>query len=143
MEMSPSFLRIKSNRRSRCLFHCTSSAWFHNLESISTRAVFPTPVSPSMMTGTPHWYLVGRGEGRGGGGGGIRGIVREGRGEEERRGGEERGGEEEGRGGRERRRGERKRGGEEERREEERREEERGNEQGGEVKKFSIEQLVP
>ena len=81
MEMSPSFLRMKSNRRFHCLFHCTSSAWFHSLESISTRAVFPTPVSPSMITGTPHWYLVGRegggrgrgereGEGRGREGGG-------------------------------------------------------------------------
>ena len=65
MEMSPSFLRMESNRRLHCLFHCTSSAWFHSLESISTRAVFPTPVSPSMITGTPHWYLLEKGGERG------------------------------------------------------------------------------
>ena len=53
----PSFRLMNSRIWSFFLFHLMSRDWFHSFESISTRAVFPTPVSPSMITGTPHSYL--------------------------------------------------------------------------------------
>ena len=49
-----SFLLMTSRSLSLLVSHCATHEWFHSFESISISAVFPTPVSPSMIAGTPH-----------------------------------------------------------------------------------------
>ena len=45
---------ISFNSSSLSLLHLCNAARFHSLDIISMSAVFPTPVSPSMTTGTLH-----------------------------------------------------------------------------------------